>query len=97
MSAAPANRFSTWFRAVWPVGRWRRVLDEYQQLRGLKGVLADIAARGGIYSTHFIPSEREAAFAEGRRALALEIIELAGMDPDRLRTLIETPIERNRP
>lgn len=97
MSAAPNNRYSIWFRKVWPGGRWRRVLDEYRALRAYKGMLADIAVRGGIYSTHFIASEREAAFMEGRRALALEIIDLAGMDPDKLRTLIETPIERNRP
>ena len=97
MSEAPSNRYSLWFRKVWPAGRWRLVLDEYQSLRKHKALLADIAARGGIYSTHFIASEREAAFMEGRRALALEILALAGMDPDKLRTLIETPIERNRP
>lgn len=89
------NKIQHWFLARWP-GRWRLVAGQYAELGALRFVLADIAQRGAIHSSHFIAGEREAAFAEGRRALALEIIELAGIDPDRLRMLIETPIERTR-
>ena len=85
------NKFARWFTARWRNERWHAVIGQYAELGALPFVLADIAQRGAIFSTAFVTDAREAAFYEGRRALALEIIELARIDPEKLRTLIETP------
>ncbi len=87
--SAGTNKFARWFGNAWRGGRWKTVVDQYARLRDLEGVLADILARGGVFSTEFIADPRKAAWDEGRRSLALEITELAGIDPARLRRLIE--------
>ncbi len=87
------DRLGTWLAAVWKTrARVDAVAYEYQRLRGFTHVLADIAARGGIWRPSHDPAKPDAlntAFNEGRRALALEIIELAEMDPRRLREIID--------
>jgi hypothetical protein len=87
------NRIGAWLAAVWKTrARVDAVAYEYQRLRDMPHVLADIAARGAIWRHSHDPAKPDAlntAFNEGRRALALEIIELAEMDPRRLRGIID--------
>ena len=49
-----------------------------------KVVLADILRRGGLMARTFAPGEPESAaiFREGRRSLALELVEMVNRDPD---------------
>ncbi len=62
------------------------LIDAYRQVfsgeRG-KVVLADILRRGGLMGTTFEPGEPESAaiFREGRRSLALELVEMVNRDP----------------
>jgi hypothetical protein len=87
------NRIGAWLATVWKTrARVDAVAYEYHRLRDMPHVLADIAARGAIWRPSHDPAKPDAlntAFNEGRRALALEIIELAEMDPRRLREIID--------
>ena len=77
---------------------WRREAGmlhaQYQELSAKKHLLADIALRGGLHTTEFEPDPRKAAYLEGRRALALEIVTLAGTTADDLRKIADLH-ERN--
>lgn len=78
-----------WFREIWP-RRKKLVMQDYMALREFEHFLADVAVRGGVLAK--IPnqaSDRQAAVLEGRRQLAIEILELARMPPERLRQIIE--------
>lgn len=80
-------------------GLWRRrapaAVDAWAALRHHPMVLADIAARGGLWKSSHVPGDpHSTAYNEGRRSLALEIVELAGLPPDRLRALIEKDTTR---
>jgi hypothetical protein len=87
------SRIGTWLATVWQTRvRVDAVAYEYARLKDFTHVLADIGARGGIWRTSHEPGKPDAlntAFNEGRRSLALEIIELAEMDPRRLREIID--------
>lgn len=78
-----------WLRTMWP-RRWRAVVSDYSALREHRHLLADIALRGGVYSS-FPPKAEvfEAGWREGRRSLALEIIKAADTDPAKLMELVE--------
>ncbi len=80
-----------WFRGLWPHAQIRRrVTAEYADLGKLTYVLADIAARGAINTPVHVPGDPySTAFNDGRRSLANEIIELAKIDPERLRRIVE--------
>lgn len=77
---------------------WGRNADpvhaQYRALAGQKALMADIALRGGVYTAEFVADPRQAAVNEGRRAIALEILTLAGTEPDELRPFIAM-LERN--
>lgn len=82
-------KIRAWFPLVWPhKGQRHAVLAEYQELKQKVRLLQDIATRGGVFMAcpPGVPLERH----EGRRELALEILELAGADMDRLMKLAFT-------
>src|SRR5262245_39743052 len=82
----------TWFREIWPFHDTReRVIAEYRAAGAQQRLmLADIALRGGVFST--LPRAPGDVFGaginEGRRMLALEIFELANLAPWEVHTLI---------
>lgn len=55
-------------------------------------VLADILRKAGIVQRTFLPGDdaMTAAWREGRRSLALEIIEMCNRDPEALLTMART-------
>lgn len=53
-------------------------------------VLADILRRGGVLQDPFQATERETAYALGKRRLAVEIIEMLNSDPDAHLALLRT-------
>lgn len=58
--------------------------------------LADIAVRGRLYRSSHVPGDPQTtAFNEGRRSLALEIHELAGLDPQKLSRLVDPNPEKD--
>lgn len=88
--------------------RWPRRLARLALLREWSGigehkyVLADIALRGGVFGS--LPRTPGDVFQdginEGRRQLAIEIIEQAGIPHDRIYALLEKAVpstERERP
>jgi hypothetical protein len=81
-----------WLDAVWHNDRQKiDLLDAYMALRSQELLLADIALRGGVYGRTTNPTnETLLAWSEGRRSLALELLELAQCNPEQLRRLIET-------
>ena len=90
-----------WFVAAWR-GRQadaRACLDQYAQLRQLDLVLQDIAMRGAVYSAHGATDAIELARAEGRRELALEILQQCEQDPRHLwqRIVAATPKPKPKP
>lgn len=83
---------------IWAMAqRWARpagrmsVLRQWSTMSELPHVLTDIALRGGVYSAapHAPGDVFGAGIAEGRRQLALEIIETANVPFDQLYALIE--------
>lgn len=87
------NRFARWFQTVWPAKEARIALvGQYAGLREKKLVLADIALRGGVWRPAHAPGQDglTTAWNDGRRSLALEILELSEMRPDELLRLVET-------
>lgn len=79
-----------WFREIWPTPQRRLVvLGEYAAIG--KHALADICLRGGVWSS--LPRVAGDVFGdgvnEGRRQLAVEIVELNKADPQQLYRLIE--------
>jgi hypothetical protein len=81
-----------WLDAAWPEPVAAiEVIEQYKALGQLDHVLADIALRGGVYGRTTNPANPTLlAWNEGRRCLALELIELAKANPDKLQRLIET-------
>ncbi|HXF45751.1 MAG TPA: hypothetical protein VNK91_06495 [Burkholderiaceae bacterium] len=79
-----------WFRQKWltPQKRWA-VLTAYKSIDEF--ALADIAQRGYVFSQpqRVVGDVFGDGINEGRRQLALEIIELAGADVQQLFQLIE--------
>lgn len=56
-----------------------------------KDVLADILTRGGMVASSFAAGDPHmTAFNEGKRRLALEIIERLNVDPNALLTMLRT-------
>ena len=69
------------------VGAYRAVFGTIQG----RDVLADILTRAGMVGSSFVPGDPHAtAFNEGKRRLALEIIERLNVNPDRLLTMLRT-------
>jgi len=80
-----------WFRETWlSVTKRHTVLNGYRGIH--KYTLADIALRGNLYSAprRMAGDVFRDGVNEGRRLLALEIVELAGADHDTLHSLIES-------
>jgi hypothetical protein len=76
----------------WPRAAGRlSLLRQWSAMSELKHVLADIALRGGVYSAkQYVPGDVfGAGVLEGRRQLALEIIETADVPYDQLYALVE--------
>lgn len=90
------NRFARWFRTVWPSpGRRAALYGQYASLSEKPLVLADIALRGRVWRPSHVPNDpTTTAWNDGRRSLALEILELAGMSADQLARLVEPRPER---
>lgn len=87
-------KIGAWFQQLWPNRSKRHALaGDYLSLAATHGlVLADIALRGRLWSDLVVPGDRDATMVNlGKRELALEIIELAEMDPNRLFEMIERP------
>lgn len=85
------SSITRWFRTYWPRHDERdAVLREYQSLQHKQLFLQDIALRGSIFQP--IPPGPHAERMEGRRQLALEIIQLSGMDWRVLQRLINQPL-----
>jgi hypothetical protein len=70
-----------WFGVVWRDQVLRvRVAGEYSSLKASPHMLADIAARNFVFA-HLPDDPHAMAVAEGRRRCALEILQLARVDP----------------
>lgn len=86
-----------WFAAMWPNAQRRWVV--INSYRGLgthhKEMLADIALRGGVFSSNRESDPFLAGVAEGRRQTALEIFKLARIDHDKLFELTQKTAQRN--
>ncbi len=80
-----------WFRRAWLSSQARfRVMGEYAALRQSRYLLSDIAQRGGVFRAAHEPGDPcTTAWNDGRRSLALEIIEMAGCDPRELLDVVE--------
>lgn len=81
-----------WFWEMWPRGEGKRaVIRDYLALREMPHLLADIALRGHVFSAWDAPPGDVfgAGVMEGRRRLALELLELTGMPPQELWGFIE--------
>jgi hypothetical protein len=80
-----------WFRRAWLSTQARfRVFGEYAALRQSTYLLSDIAQRGGVHQVQAPPCDLyRAGWNEGRRSLALEIIQMAGCDPRELIDVVE--------
>lgn len=91
------NRIVAWFAMAWTTkARVDACAHEYTALGRYTLVLADIALRGGVWKADEPTDALALAYQQGRRSLALEILELAEMDPRLLRALLDTPILRER-
>lgn len=80
----------TWFPSVWGGAAAKEVVDQYSQLARLKHVLADIALRGHVYVA--APAARdlyEAGINEGKRRMALDILNTCHAPHDVLRAVID--------
>ncbi len=89
------NRYSywtQWLRALF-AGHYRRVAEQYHALGQKRDLLADIATRGGVYDP--APTDADVlalARHEGRRSLALEILQLAQADPREIESYVKSVI-----
>lgn len=81
-----------WFKQIWPYPHSRAiVLNEYRAAGAqMRYMLTDIALRGYVFSApRRVPGDTFGdGINEGRRLLALEILENANIDPNQLRELI---------
>lgn len=82
----------TWFAQIWP---WQtghgaqRAIEGYSALRAHPHLLTDIGLRGYLWKTPHAPGDRDQTLINvGRQQLAMEIVELAGMDPQELYALV---------
>lgn len=101
MKISPA----AWLRQIWPsAANKRAVVADYAGLSQHPHLLTDIALRGRVWSALEARDENGAVDPAatyinlGRRELALEILELAGMSPQQLWSLVErspTPEKRD--
>ena len=92
------NRIALWFSAVWRTRpRVEAVARQYQQLGAMPELVADIAARGSMFRASPPEDALKLAFEQGRRSLALEIVELAQIDPRRLRAILDAPLPKSTP
>ncbi len=80
-----------WFRRAWITTNARlRVMGEYAALARSPHLLSDIAQRGGVFRAAHVPGDPyTTAWNDGRRSLAIEIIEMAGCDPRTLLDIVE--------
>jgi hypothetical protein len=89
-----------WIAQAWPFPQKRmHLLGEYAALGRLPLLCADIALRGGIGSPAHKPGQdvTTSIWNDGRRALAEEILALAGCDPRSVDDLIERKPRPARP
>lgn len=81
-----------WLRTLF-LGRYQQVAIEYAGLGAKKNLLADIATRGGVFDPVLMSADPlSLAFQEGRRSLALEILQLARADPFEVEAFVKTAI-----
>lgn len=89
---------ATWFRQMWPDFQKRHaVAGEYLSIGAShRLLLADIGLRGLIWSDLAVRGDHDGTMINlGRRELALEIIELCNIEPERLFALLErAPVQR---
>lgn len=80
-----------WLEKVWPSPiRRAGVIRDYIAVGQCQAFLADVALRGNVWSPLCVPGDPQAtAYNIGRRDLALEIIKMAGSDPNLLFSHIE--------
>ena len=80
-----------WWKSVWRQRQNRiLLLQEYMTVGEQKLFLADLALRGGVWTTSHVPGDPySSAVAEGRRQLALEIIKIANESPATLWAWLE--------
>lgn len=84
--------WARWLRMLWPDPTQRfAVIASYQQLRESPQLLQDIALRGCV----FRPFDKSLSLEvqEGRRQLALEILQLADADMGQLQRLCFAPLK----
>lgn len=87
------------FRQLWITPQKQAaVIGEYRSLAASHPhLLADIALRGGVGVPAHVPGDPyTTAWNDGRRALAQEILALAGADPDELMRLVERKPQPDR-
>lgn len=72
-----------WFAQVWSQSQLRlRVAGEYAAIRSSRHMLADIAMRNGVFAPGPDANNLfQAGIAEGRKRAALEILDMARVDP----------------
>ena len=80
-----------WLRAIWRNRQKRQdLIGQYQALRAQSPlVLADISQRGLLYSDIDAPSDKQVFINIGRRELALEILQLANISPEKAKELLD--------
>lgn len=81
-----------WLQSAWLDALARaQVAGQYRSLKNSKHLLADIARRGGVFASNPPTSGDvfEHGRREGRRELALEIIEMVEFDPAQLLPMTE--------
>lgn len=89
------SAIARWFQAYWPQREERNaLLRQYHALQQSPLLLQDIAYRGSVFQP--IPPGSNAQIMEGRRQLALEILNLAKTNFDVLHRLANTPLTRNK-
>jgi hypothetical protein len=89
-------KLKKWLLNVWPNPHAGiEVVHGYADLQRYPLVLADIARRGGVYARTVNPDNATLiAWNEGRRCLALEILEQAEMTPAQVAELIKIYVSK---
>lgn len=85
-------KLTVWLWQMWPSHGLRyAVCADYAAIGAQhKHFLADVALRGGVYREFDPASDGTLENFNGRRELALELIKLAKVDPDKLFATIPT-------
>lgn len=90
------QKLKRWLLTAWPNPRAGiDVIEGYAELKRYPLLLADIARRGGVYARTTNPDNAtQIAWNEGRRCLALEILEQADMTPGQVAELMKIYVSK---